>query len=179
LKNAFDRKWLDQAVVVALGCSLAGAYPSRQALLESALDALDREELKVAARSSWWTSAAWPDPAAPAYLNGVALVETMLPAGDVLAALHRIEVRFGRVRAEPNAPRTLDLDLIAHRRVVLEGDVVVPHPRAHERLFVMGPLAQIAPDWRHPVSGRTAADLAATATVGTDARPGPVDIAKL
>jgi 2-amino-4-hydroxy-6-hydroxymethyldihydropteridine diphosphokinase len=171
LENAFDRKWLDQAVVVALGCSLAGAYPSRQALLDAALSALDSEGLKVAARSSWWTSAAWPDPAAPAYLNGVALVETALPAQDVLAALHRIETRFGRVRAEPNAPRTLDLDLIAHGRTVLDGDVVVPHPRADQRLFVMGPLAQIAADWRHPVNGRTAADLAATASVGRDAGP--------
>jgi 2-amino-4-hydroxy-6-hydroxymethyldihydropteridine diphosphokinase len=53
----------------------------------------------------------------------------------------------------------------------LDGAVVVPHPRAHQRLFVMGPLAQIAPDWRHPVSGRTARDLAASASVGTDATP--------
>jgi len=179
LKNAFDQKWLDDVTVVALGCSLAGAYPSRQALLDAALETLDREGLKVAARSSWWTSAAWPDPAAPAYLNGVALVETTLPAHEVLAVLHRIEARFDRVRAEPNAPRTLDLDLIAHGRAVIEGDVVVPHPRAHERRFVMGPLAEIAPDWRHPLSGRTAADLAATASVGTDAAPRPVDIAKL
>jgi hypothetical protein len=66
-------------------------------------------------------------------------------AAEVLAALHRVEARFGRVRAEANAPRTLDLDLIAHGRAVLDGAVVVPHPRAHERLFVMGPLAQIAP----------------------------------
>jgi 2-amino-4-hydroxy-6-hydroxymethyldihydropteridine diphosphokinase len=94
-----------------------------------------------------------------------------LSAGEVLAALHRLEARFGRVRAEPNAPRTLDLDLIAHGRAVLDGAVVVPHPRAHERLFVMGPLAQIAPGWRHPVSDRTAADLAAEATVGIDAAP--------
>ena len=158
-------------MVVALGCSLPGSYPSREALLDAALEALEPEGLAVMERSSWWTSAAWPDPAAPAYLNGVALVETGLSAEAVLAALHRIEICFGRVRAEPNAPRTLDLDLIAHGRAVLDGAVVVPHPRAHERLFVMGPLAQIAPDWRHPVSGRTARDLAASASVGTDATP--------
>lgn len=156
--------------MVALGCSLAGAYPSREALLEAAVEALASEGLKVAGRSSWWTSAAWPDPTAPAYLNGVVLIETMRPAGELLAALHRIETRFGRVRVEPNAPRTLDLDLIAHGRTVTQAGLVAPHPRAHERLFVMGPLARIAPDWRHPVSGRTAADLAATATVGVDAR---------
>jgi 2-amino-4-hydroxy-6-hydroxymethyldihydropteridine diphosphokinase len=178
LKNQHDQKWLDQAVVVALGCSLPGSYPSREVLLAAAVDALASEGLAVAGRSSWWTSAAWPNPVAPAYLNGVVLVETTLPADAVLAALHRIEARFGRTRAEANAPRTLDLDLIAHGRAVLDGAVVLPHPRAHERLFVMGPLAQIAPGWRHPASGRTAADLAASAGVGADARPIP-DIAKL
>jgi len=71
-----------------------------------------------------------------------------------------------------NAPRTLDLDLIAYGRQVSEGPgLVVPHPRAAERLFVMGPLAEIAPSWRHPLTGRTAAELAASATVGRDARP--------
>lgn len=157
--------------MVALGCSLAGAYPSREALLDAAVEALASEGLKVAERSSWWASAAWPDPAAPAYLNGVALVETTLPAGEVLAALHRIEVRFDRVRGKVNAPRTLDLDLIAHGRTVTEDGLAAPHPRAHERLFVMGPLAEIAPGWLHPVSGLTAAELAATAKVGTDAAP--------
>jgi 2-amino-4-hydroxy-6-hydroxymethyldihydropteridine diphosphokinase len=169
LKNQYDQNGLDQAVVVALGCSLPGSYPSREALLEAAVDALAAEWVAVAARSSWWTSAAWPDPTAPAYLNGVVLVETGLSPEETLAALHRIEARFGRVRAEANAPRTLDLDLIAHGRTVLEGAVVVPHPRAHERRFVMGPLAELAPDWRHPLNGRTAADLAAGASVGVDA----------
>uniref|UniRef100_B0T3G7 2-amino-4-hydroxy-6-hydroxymethyldihydropteridine pyrophosphokinase n=1 Tax=Caulobacter sp. (strain K31) TaxID=366602 RepID=B0T3G7_CAUSK len=157
--------------MVALGCSLPGSYPSREALLDSAINALPSEGLAVTGRSAWWTSAAWPDPTAPAYLNGVVLVETRASAEDVLAALHRIETRFGRVRAKPNAPRTLDLDLIAHGRTVLDGEVVVPHPRAHERLFVMGPLAQVAPAWRHPLDGRTAAALAASASVGTDATP--------
>jgi 2-amino-4-hydroxy-6-hydroxymethyldihydropteridine diphosphokinase len=173
LKNQFDQKWLDEVTVVALGCSLTGAYPSREALLEAAIEALASEGLRVAARSSWWTSAAWPDPAAPAYLNGVALVETTLPAGEVLAGLHRIEFRFDRVRGEANAPRTLDLDLIAHGRLVTQDGLVAPHPRAHQRLFVTGPLAEIAPGWRHPVNGLAAADLARTASVGTDARPSP------
>lgn len=157
--------------MVALGCSLPGSYPSRAALLDAAVAALAGDGLTVAARSSWWTSAAWPDPAEPAYLNGVALVETKMSAGETLAVLHRIEARFGRIRAGPNAARTLDLDLIAHGRAVLDGAVVTPHPRAHERLFVMGPLAEIAPEWRHPVSGRLARALAAAATVGTDAKP--------
>lgn len=156
---------------MALGCNLPGAYTSREALLEAALEALPSEGFRVVGRSSWWTSAAWPDPAAPAYLNGVAVVETSLDAAETLAALHRIEASFGRARGDLNAPRTLDLDLIAHGRSVITDSLFVPHPRAHERLFVMGPLAQIAPDWRHPVSGETAARLADAASVGRDARP--------
>ncbi len=89
-----------------------------------------------------------------------------------MAALLAIEREFGRRRGAPNAPRTLDLDLIAHGRAILEtGDLILPHPRAHLRRFVMGPLAQIAPAWIHPVLGRTAADLARFAPIGADAAP--------
>lgn len=155
---------------MALGCNLPGAYTSREALLEAALAALADEGLEVVARSTWWASAAWPDPSGPEYRNGVVLVRTDLPPAETLAALHRIEERFGRARGDANAPRTLDLDLVAHGRTVLGGDVRIPHPRAHERLFVMGPLAELASAWIHPVSGEPAFRLAANATVGRDAR---------
>ena len=83
-----------------------------------------------------------------------------------------IEARFGRARGARNASRTLDLDLIAYGRVVSDDPALtLPHPRAHERLFVMGPLAEITPRWRHPVLGLTAQELAATASVGRDATP--------
>ena len=162
----------DEAVVVALGANLKGEYPSVQALLEAALEAFGPEGLTVLRRSSWWRSAAWPTPTQPAYLNGVALVETALDAARTLAALRRIEAAFGRMRTIANAPRTLDLDLVAYgRRVSTDPELELPHPRAADRLFVMGPLAEIAPEWRHPVSGLTAKALAETATVGPDARP--------
>ena len=162
----------DESAVVALGCSLAGGYASREALLEAALRRFADLGLTVLARSGWWQSAAWPDPSEPAYLNGVALLAPEPGPQTMLEALHAIERAFGRARGEPNAPRTLDLDLIAHGRTVMEGPgLVLPHPRAHERRFVMGPLAEIAPTWRHPVYGGTAKMMAAGATVGRDAIP--------
>jgi 2-amino-4-hydroxy-6-hydroxymethyldihydropteridine diphosphokinase len=161
---------LDQAIVIALGSNLRGAYGSSEGLLEAALARLPEAGLKILYRSGWWRSAAWPDPNVPEYRNGVALVETDAEPREVLDSLLAIERDFGRVRGAPNEARTLDLDLIAHGRIVLDTpDLTLPHPRAHERRFVMGPLAQIAPTWRHPVLGKTAAELAASATVGRDA----------
>ena len=158
-------------VVVALGSNLAGGYGSSEALLEAALARFPAVGLKILKRSSWWRSAAWPDPMGPEYRNGVALVEAQGGPREVLAALLAVEAELGRERAARNAPRTLDLDLIAHGRQVLDDPgLTLPHPRAHERLFVMGPLAEIAPGWVHPVLGETASALAAKAAVGKDAK---------
>lgn len=162
----------DDAVLVALGSNLKGGFSACEQLLQAALEEFAPEGLILKDRSSWWRSAAWPEASEPAYINGVVRVETALDPFEALAALHRIEGRFGRRRDRPNAPRTLDLDLIAHgRRIDPVGPPVLPHPRAAERLFVMGPLAEIAPHWRHPVSGETALALRAKASVGLDAAP--------
>ena len=112
-----------------------------------------------------------PDPDAPPYLNAVALMTTRLAPQVLLGMLHAVEEEQGRVRLERWGDRTLDLDLIAYGR--LSGDLdglILPHPRAAERKFVMGPLAEIAPGWKHPGGGR-ASDLADAAAVGQDAAP--------
>lgn len=162
---------LDQAVIVALGCNDKGGWSSCEEALEAALARFRAEGIDVLARSSWWRSQAWPDPTDPPFLNGVVIVRTDLNKHALMQALGRIEDLFGRRRSTRNAPRTLDLDLIAYGREVgdCEG-LILPHPRAADRLFVMGPLAEIAPAWVHPAGG-TAESLAPTASVGRDARP--------
>jgi 2-amino-4-hydroxy-6-hydroxymethyldihydropteridine diphosphokinase len=163
---------LDDMVVIALGSNLPGRFDSCESLLEAALERFGSAGLTLYSRSRWWRSAAWPDPADPPFFNGVALVTTDLGPAEALAILHGLEDAFGRQRTAPNAPRTLDLDLIAHGRTVSAGPgLVTPHPRAHERLFVMGPLAEIAPEWKLPGSERNALSLAAEASLGRDATP--------
>lgn len=162
----------DTAVIVALGCNDKGVWVSAKQALEAALARFGSEGIDIVARSSWWSSQAWPDPDDPPFLNGVVIVRTALSPHDLMATLGRIENAFGRVRTVQNAPRTLDLDLVSYGR--LHGDcggLILPHPRAAERRFVMGPLAEIAPNWLHPVSGASARVLADSAKVGRDASP--------
>jgi len=98
----------------------------------------------------------------PDFVNAVAEIETRLGAQALLGELLATEARFGRVRTLPDAPRTLDLDLLLHGdRVIAEPGLIVPHPRMHERAFVLAPLAEIAPDIAIPGKGRAGALLAA------------------
>ena len=99
----------------------------------------------------------------PDYVNGVALLEGAAPdPAAMLAALQGIEAAFGRIRPYRDAPRTLDLDLLAMDGTVREApDPILPHPRLHLRAFVLAPLRDVAPGWRHPVLGRDAAAMLA------------------
>jgi 2-amino-4-hydroxy-6-hydroxymethyldihydropteridine diphosphokinase len=98
--------------------------------------------------------------AQPLYLNGVLVGETTLTPRELLELLLQIEAEHGRTRAFPGAPRTLDLDLILLGDTVLnQPGLEVPHPRFRERFFVLGPLAEVAPDMRDPVTGMTVTEL--------------------
>ena len=98
----------------------------------------------------------------PRFLNAAAVGVTDLTARDLLDTLLAIELRHGRVRPHPGAPRTLDLDLILYGDAVLdEPGLIVPHPRFRERAFVLRPLSEVAAGWIDPVTGRTVGELVA------------------
>jgi 2-amino-4-hydroxy-6-hydroxymethyldihydropteridine diphosphokinase len=148
-------------ILLALGANLPSSAGLPAETLRAALAAFENAGVHIRVTSKLFVSAAWPDPRDPAFVNAVAAVETTLPPDALLKLLHKIEDAFGRRRGERNAPRTLDLDLLDYDGRVEEGPPRLPHPRMSERGFVLVPLADIAPQWRHPVSGRTVQSLIA------------------
>ena len=146
---------------IGLGANLTPeGYDSPRDGCIAAVAALASEGVRLAAISNWYESAPVPMSDQPWYLNAVAAAETELDAAQTLAALHRIERRFGRVRGVRNAARVLDLDLHDFAGLVHESEVLsLPHPRLHERAFVLLPLNELCPDWVHPVTGITIAAL--------------------
>lgn len=151
---------------IGLGANLQHpVHGSPRQTLTAAIEALHAAGLEIMHRSSWYESAPVPLADQPWYVNGVVSVHSDHDAADLLAILHEVEATFGRVRSVANAPRVVDLDLLDHRgeiRPATAGNPVLPHPRMHERGFVLLPLQEIAPEWRHPASGRPVAELVAT-----------------
>jgi 2-amino-4-hydroxy-6-hydroxymethyldihydropteridine diphosphokinase len=152
-------------IIVALGANLPSAAGPPENALRAALDVLSDTGVRIISRSRFYSSPAWPDPADPTFINAVAKVATDIPALELLNLLHAVETSFGRRRSgdmsPKNAPRTLDLDLIDYDGLVQCGPPVLPHPRMETRAFVLVPLQEIAPDWNHPKTGNSIAEMIA------------------
>lgn len=148
-------------ILIGLGANLNSEAGPPATTIALALGAMAAQRIRVLKVSAFYHSPAWPDPADPPYVNAIARIMTPLGPAGLLAALHAIEEQFGRVRSLPNAPRTLDLDVIDYDGRVEEGPPQLPHPRAAERAFVLKPLMDVVPDWVDPVSGKTVAALLA------------------
>jgi 2-amino-4-hydroxy-6-hydroxymethyldihydropteridine diphosphokinase len=134
----------------------------REANLEKAIALLKAQgDLEITALSAWIETDPEGGPPQGRFLNGVLRLQTDLLPLELLLQLKIIERRLGRVKSEePNSPRPIDLDILFYDDVVIEGkNLVIPHPRAASRLFVLKPLVQIAPDFVHPRLHRTVRDL--------------------
>ncbi len=159
-------------ILIAFGANLPSSrHGSPRETIEAALCSLAARGIAVLARSGWYSTAPVPPSGQPRYTNMVACVDSDLTPGELLAALHDIEDTFGRVRAERNAARILDIDLLDHNGTVNTDWPVLPHPRMAERAFVLVPLRDVAPDWTHPVSGEGIDDLIAAAPDLTGVEP--------
>jgi 2-amino-4-hydroxy-6-hydroxymethyldihydropteridine diphosphokinase len=151
-------------ILVAVGANLPardGALPL--ATCRAAVEALrGLPGLRLLAVSSWHVTKPVPASDQPDYVNGMVALEGAADPAWLLAALHGIEARGGRARGAANAPRTLDLDIIAMGALMRDApDPILPHPRAHLRAFVLRPLIDVAPGWRHPRLGLRAGEILA------------------
>jgi len=159
-------------ILIALGGNLPSAAGGPQQTLEAALRRLEACGVRIVARSRWYRTAPVPVSDQPWFINGVARVETGLAPAALLGLLRQVEQEFGRQRSVRNAARTLDLDIIDYDgKVENTPDLTLPHPRMQDRAFVLLPLAEIAPAWRHPILGKTVESLISALPPAQKAEP--------
>jgi 2-amino-4-hydroxy-6-hydroxymethyldihydropteridine diphosphokinase len=154
-------------ILIGIGSNVEGPWGPPHETVRRAFSALDEHPLRLLKASRAIVTAPYGRTDQPDFVNAVAEIGTDLEPRVLLEHLHAIERRAGRRRTLHWGPRTLDLDLLDHHGVVLSGlagragepPLVLPHPGIPERSFVLRPIAEIAPHWRHPVLGETASDL--------------------
>jgi 2-amino-4-hydroxy-6-hydroxymethyldihydropteridine diphosphokinase len=151
-----------RVILIGIGSNLpTSAYGPPRETAKAAVTALEKAGVRVLRQSRWYETAPVPVSDQPWYVNGVVEVATDLEPYPLLQVLHSIEADFDRVRTVRNAARTLDLDLLDYDGRVSgeETGVILPHPRLHQRAFVLKPLMELAPGWRHPVTGKALDEL--------------------
>ena len=162
--------------LIALGANLGGTAEKNAAAIDAAIGMIEQAGIKATQRSDDWRSPAFPADSGPDFVNACACLETALTPQELLAVLHGIEAELGRTRGARWAARVIDIDILAAGALILPDretqahwmalppedqrrlapeELILPHPRLHERAFVLVPLAQIAPDWVHPVLQRS------------------------
>ena len=151
------------SIFIGIGANLSpDGYATPREGCEAAIASLAELGIDVVALSPWYETAPVPVSDQPWFNNAVIAATTSMSAADALAALHRAETRFGRIRTVRNAARVLDLDLLDYGgRTYHDDNISIPHPRLHERAFVLLPMRDVAPGYTHPLNGLCINDLIA------------------
>ena len=147
-------------IILGLGSNLPSKYGDRFANINLAISSLESYGIKVIKRSSFYKSPSYPDKENPEFINVVILVETYLPPVDLMSVLTFIEEKLERKRIKKNDPRTCDIDIIDYNSQLLNLkynnlDFTVPHKELTSRNFVLFPLSEISPMWKHPKTKKT------------------------
>jgi 2-amino-4-hydroxy-6-hydroxymethyldihydropteridine diphosphokinase len=147
-------------ILIALGSNISGPWGSPEQSVQHAMEALNRDGLKLVRASRLLLTAPFGKPNQPPFVNAVARIETHLPPLALLQKLHAIERTAGRRRATRWGPRTLDLDIVDYHGLRRSsGKLILPHPGIPERIFVLKPIAELAGEWRHPASHLSAQEM--------------------
>jgi 2-amino-4-hydroxy-6-hydroxymethyldihydropteridine diphosphokinase len=147
-------------IIIALGSNISGPWGTPRETLQRALEELPRQNIRIRTVSTFLETAPMGPQDQPNFVNAAAVVETKLLAPDLMQLLHAVERHAGRERLKRWGPRTLDLDLIDYNSEIRSADgpaPTLPHPGIAERDFVLKPIAEIAPEWKHPVTHLSAA----------------------
>ncbi len=181
--------------IISLGANLPFGELSPRETIVRAVPVLAGEGAVIRAVSRFYATPCFPAGAGPDYVNAALRIETSLSAARLLGVLHRVEARFGRARAQRWGMRTLDLDLVCMGDRVLPDPrtqaawrdlppdeqlqrtpdgLILPHPRLQDRAFVLIPMRDVAPGWRHPLDGRTVEEMCAALPSGEVAMVRPL-----
>ena len=148
-------------IIISIGGNIKskdGSHPIHVA--KKAINCLENYSIQVTNQSSWYETEPIPKSDQPNYFNCVVFAKTTLNELNVLNSLHDIENIFGRRRIAVNEDRVIDLDLIDYSNKILENkDIIIPHPRAHKRRFVMEPLAELDKNWVHPILNKNVSEI--------------------
>ena len=142
-------------IIIGIGANLkSDLHNSIIEACETSLQLIKESNIDVICQSSWYETEPVPASSQPNFVNGVISVKTQLSSLELLKVLLSIETKMGRRRSKKNAARVIDLDLIAYHDDIVESELLtIPHPRLFQRAFVVKPILEIAPNWRHPVLG--------------------------
>jgi 2-amino-4-hydroxy-6-hydroxymethyldihydropteridine diphosphokinase len=144
-------------ILIALGSNIAGPWGSSRETVLRAVVEIEQHAIQVLKVSTLIETAPFGVTDQPNFVNAVSKIKTDHAPEKLMQILHSIENRAGRKREKKWGPRTLDLDLLDYNGQILNTDLILPHPGISERNFVLVPISEIAPEWTHPITGKTAA----------------------